>query len=578
MEFIYNTKDNVKFFDSEEKKQGDVTLCTFIIEFEEELSPSEFTIGFCFPMRDVNGIWTPSTSETTEIRPRWGKRYANSAIASGMPLIAGFGADGTSRFTLALSDVKRPCAIGCGVVEETGEAEVRIRLFTSLVKPLKKYTVTLRFDTKPLTFAKSIMSVKDWWTNDVGIVPCPVPEAAKHPVYSTWYNFHHAFTFDAMMEELKIAKSLGFDTVIIDGGWYHESTERGAIDSGDFKPAKSKVGLGHEFADACHALGIKVIFWFGVSFMGMNAENHKLLEGKYLYDSNGFGTSIIDPRFAEVRKFCVEQYVKAMIDLRLDGLKLDFVDMFRLKPESSKNYDEMDIPVLEDAVTALMSEIYDALVKVNPEVMIEFRQPYVGPAICAFGNMLRVYDCPYSGRTNSRSAADLRLVSGKTAIHTDMTMWEKGTTVTDAARQLYLGLFAVPQISVMLREVPAEQLAVVRRFLEYWNTNRDLILDGEFDCSTPLGTYEWMSSKADDKEIRLLITENASVMSTGLLDLINVTGRNRIYLDLTDKIGDYLVRITDCTGEKSNEYRINGGSVHKLNVTDAGIAHIEKIG
>lgn len=466
MEFITRTNTAIRHFEPSETVRDGVSFFTFRIEFETAVQPSEFEIRFSLPARDVNGVWKPLGSSFTEISPDWNPHRAGSALASGIPLLVGFGADRKNRFTLALSDVKRPSALSCGVTEEAGEMQFSVRLFTGLIAPLARYEVTLRFDARPLSFSEAVKSAVAWWENEIGWHPCPVPDVSRRPVYSTWYNFHHHMTPDAMLEELKIAKSLGCDTIMVDGGWYHDSTQRGAHDSGDWLPAKSKVGEGRSFTDACHALGVKVVYWFGVPFIGWTAKNHEKFIGKYLYDtSEGIGASVLDPRFADVREFILSGIIRCVRELGLDGVKFDFIDLFSLKQSSPQNTADMDIPVLEDAVEALMTALYRSLTALDPDMIIEFRQSYVGPAIRAFGNILRVGDCPYSGRTNARCACDLRLTSGQTAVHTDMTMWEKGTSAADAARQLWLGLFAVPQISVMLRDLPDEHLAVVKRFL-----------------------------------------------------------------------------------------------------------------
>lgn len=577
MEFTFNTTDTVKRFETAENFQNGVTFFTLRVEYEEIVQPAGLEIRFSFPMRDVNGVWTPLGSETTEVLPDWRRRSASSAIASGLPLLVGFGAKGENRFAMALSDVKCPCSLSCGVTEENGEASVSLKLFTSLVSPLDRYEVILRLDERPLSFARAVQSVRVWWEKDIGWHPCPVPDASRRPVYSTWYNFHHAMAPGEMLEELKIAKPLGCDTIMIDGGWYHESTQRGASDSGDWIPAPGKVGEGRSFTDACHALGVKVVYWFGVPFVGKNAGNHDRFIGKYLYDTDGvIGASILDPRFADVREFIIGECMKVVKNQGLDGVKFDFVDLFRLEPTSPKNYEDMDIPILEDAVDALMSALYRMLTEIDPEMIIEFRQSYIGPAIRAFGNILRVGDCPYSGRTNARCVCDLRLTSGQTAVHTDMSMWEKGTSVTDAARQLWMGVFAVPQISVMLRKLPEDHLTVVRRFLSYWMENRELLLDGDFECAAPLGTYAWMASSTEKREVRLLITERTVIPSRDVLDIVNVTGDDRLYLDLTEEADPVQAAVTDCFGEVILRETLQGGMLHRLTVPDASVLRVER--
>ena len=85
-------------------------------------------------------------------------------------------------------------------------------------------------------------------------------------------------------------------------------------------------------------------------------------------------------------------YRDAMQTYALDGLKLDFIDEFYFGSDTAFPTDDMDIPVLEDAVFRLMCDIHDAVIAVKPDALIEFRQTYVGPAVRDFGNMLRVND------------------------------------------------------------------------------------------------------------------------------------------------------------------------------------------
>lgn len=210
------------------------------------------------------------------------------------------------------------------------------------------------------------------------------------------------------------------------------------------------------------------MFWYSVPFIGYETENFERFKGKYLSLDDGQRCAILDPRFKEVRDFLIGLYIEAVKNFDLDGLKLDFIDSFKITPSSPSNYADMDIPVLEEAVFVLMYEVHRKLTEINPQIMLEFRQKYIGPMICAFGNMLRVSDCPYSGRNNARASIDLRLTSGDIPVHTDMTMWHKDTCKEDVARQLMLGLFATPQISVKLSEIQDEHYKVIKEFLQYW--------------------------------------------------------------------------------------------------------------
>ena len=80
---------------------------------------------------------------------------------------------------------------------------------------------------------------------------------------------------------------------------------------------------------------------------------------------------LADPRFKEVRGFLTETYVNAVRSWGLDGLKLDFIDAFKLNGKSLEYDPRRDYTSLEDAIDALMNEVTAALREINPEILIE---------------------------------------------------------------------------------------------------------------------------------------------------------------------------------------------------------------
>ncbi len=126
----------------------------------------------------------------------------------------------------------------------------------------------------------------------------------------------------------------------------------------------------------------------------------------------------LDPRYPDVREFLISVYENAVSNWGIDGLKLDFIDSFENK-DGVPAKDGMDIPVLHTAVDKLMTDISTRLCGLKNDILIEFRQNYVGPNMRKYGNMLRVADCPADGLTNRVGCLDLRLTSGNTAVHSD---------------------------------------------------------------------------------------------------------------------------------------------------------------
>ncbi|MFS6558390.1 hypothetical protein VPJ68_23540, partial [Parabacteroides distasonis] len=102
-----------------------------------------------------------------------------------------------------------------------------------------------------------------------------------------------------------------------------------------------------------------------------------------MYLTDGGNTDVLDPRFPEVREFLCGLYENALRDWKLDGLKLDFIDRFKFTgedPAVAQNYAGRDIKSLPAAVDTLMNGISRRLRAINPDVLIEFRQEYIGPA------------------------------------------------------------------------------------------------------------------------------------------------------------------------------------------------------
>ena len=175
----------------------------------------------------------------------------------------------------------------------------------------------------------------------------------------------------------------------------------------------------------------------------------------------------------------LELYEKAVKVWRCDGLKLDFVDSFKISPDTPTYADGWDTLSLNDGLNKLMTEIVQKLRTVNPDVMIEFRQRYVGPAMRKYGNMLRVMDCPLDAIINRCASVDMRLVSGQSAIHSDMIMWNPNDAVESAAIQIISTLFCVPQVSVMIDKIPESHRKMLDFYLHFWRENRDTLLDGK---------------------------------------------------------------------------------------------------
>lgn len=80
-------------------------------------------------------------------------------------------------------------------------------------------------------------------------------------------------------------------------------------------------------------------------------------------------------------KYCEE----AIGDWDFDGLKLDFIDSFRLTQETAERAG-INCESLEEGIRRLTEGLKEKLVRIKPDVLSSFRQAYIGPSMQSLGN------------------------------------------------------------------------------------------------------------------------------------------------------------------------------------------------
>ncbi len=482
-----------------------------------------------YPMVGILSDFFEQFCRPSAIRQWYSAPKVRSEFYYGAPFVAAV-QDGTdNHITVALSDAVNASQMRLSV--EDFEQQEKIRFAVILLngrERLNRYEVFIRIDERMQPMVKTVSELGEWFR---GFYPergaCP-PES-EDALYSSWYNFHQHPDEKTLDAEMEIAAKMGFKTLIIDDGWQYDGPGTGDyIDCGDWSVSRQKFPDLRGFVRRTHEKGIKVMLWFPVPFAGYHTQDYQTFRDRMLYTSDSFGAGIFDVRYREVREHIVNLFVRFMKEYDLDGLKLDFIDSFRIEDETPPANERMDRPALSDAVIALLDELDEALRAIRPNVLLEYRQNYVGPAIARYGNMLRVGDCPFDLSTNRRGVADLRMLDYRLAIHSDMLYWAKEETADHVARQLLNVLFAVPQISVLLTEVPEMHVRIIKAFLDYWTANRKTLLHGEFtvegiDCGYPL-----LSAKDEDKAITAVYENSVCHYEGGRHDFLNATAKTEI--------------------------------------------------
>lgn len=530
-----------------EQIEPGLVLAHLSLSSEQAASIPEFDIRFSTPSVEITGHWTPRI-EIDRVT-RWGANVTSRATTNA-PLLAHYDAGERNRLTVALSDASGRADLSSHVREEDMRLHFRVRLFAEKAPPTDRYELTLRLDGRPLAYQEVLAQVSQWWAAQPGYAPAPVPAPARAPVYSTWYNFHQNLDPAVLLEELKLAKELGYTTIIVDDGWQTTDSARGYAYTGDWQPDGIADFPG--FVDQVHALGVDFVLWYSLPFVGKHAKVQPQFEGKYLRYHEDLEAYTLDPRYPEVREHIIATYEQAMKDWGVDGFKIDFIGRFRADASTVLTAEDgRDIATVGGAVDRLMSDLMARLRAIDPEVMIEFRQPYVGPLMRKYGNMYRAADCPNDAVVNRVRTLDLRLLMGESAVHSDMFAWHPDEPVELAALQILNVLFSVPQISVRLGELPQAHLDMVRFWTGYWLDNRELLLDGELVPHGPDSLYPEVRASNEAKSI-IALYDAPFVELEGeagrTLDIINATPQTTVVVRVREGLGMRQQSVYDAQG------------------------------
>ena len=496
------------------ENDGEKEIISISMDAPQPCAPAKFNVYFTFPQKGVFNFWSPDVYCGTHLDPFWGRINGSSSLAYRMPLYEYFDDNNTNCLTIACSEVLRKVDAVLGIMEEGCTICSELRFFRESEAPAKHYETKILIDKRPVFWSESIREASDWMTQVNGYDAFPVNESAFEPLYSSWYQFHQDVNAEAIEQECRIAADLGMKTVILDDGWQTTDGNRGYAFCGDWRPATQKFPDMAAHVSAVHDLGMKYLVWYSVPYVGWHSDAYKKFEGKYLYNDRVSRCGVLDPRFPEVRKHLVDLYVNALKDWNLDGFKLDFIDSFRFHgedPAVKENYAGRDIMNLSEAVNVLMKEVSSALKAIKPEILIEFRQQYIGPAIRQYGNMFRAADCPGNAKDNRMRIASLRLTSGSTAVHSDMLEWNISETPENVGRAIINSIFGVVQYSTMLRTIPQEQLDVMRKWMKFASDHRETLLKSEFRPHHPELGYPVIEAESGTELIIAVYQDNAVI-------------------------------------------------------------------
>ena len=571
--YVFGGNPGAKIWVDNETEVNGIKHFTVHAKLSEKAVPEKFSIQFKIPHIECFSVWSPYLSHCRRIGPDWGPSTTYANIASSMPVQSVLSVDGNNRLTLAIDDAMSPTAIKTGVREEDSNIIVTFTFFTETTTAIEEYSATVRVDTRDIPFYDAVYDVVRWWENECGYTPLNVPELAKLPMNSMWYSYHQNLDSESIVREARLAKELGMESIIVDDGWQTDNLGRGYAYCGDWELATTKIPDMREVVDRVHAEGVKLILWFSVPFVGKYSRAFERFKDMVLSDDPyQYEHTQLDPRYKEVRDFLIGVYKKYLVEWDLDGFKLDFIDSFRLTPSTIAPDERRDYESLVEAVDRLMTDITIELKKIKPDILIEFRQTYVGPAIRKYGNMLRATDCPNDAISNRKHTLDLRLTSGNTAVHSDMLTWNKDDTPESAMLQFTSILYSVPQISLRLDTISDVHRKALKFYLSFWRENADILMNGKLHVYDTAHDYSGACAVLDKKAIYTCYVQTViDGADYDELTIVKASKGNSVYVK-NCKGKSY--KAVNCFGETISEGIIDS-TIAEIELPLSGILYIK---
>ncbi len=549
-----------------EKWEGEILYAALHVVLAEEAVPEKIRVDFMVQGCGCYSVFSPSVRDFRGPGVNWRRQETRSRLAEWMPLHCLLSRDGRNRLNVTLSEVRLPVGIYTGIREETGELECTVEFFTQPTTPITEYQTIIRLDFRQLPYDQSVADSVRWWETACGYTPALSPERARMPMDSLWYSFHQELSAEEILEECALSRAMGMRTVIIDDGWQTADNSRGYDYCGDWQLCRAKIPDMQALVHRLHEMDMAVMLWYSVPFMGERSQNYHKFRDKMLHEG------VLDPRYKEVREFLTDTYKRAVADWDLDGLKLDFIDAFTLGEEALKPDARRDYLSLEEAVDTLMQEVKRELTAIRPDILIEFRQAYVGPAIRQYGNMLRVSDCPADALRNRQDILNLRLTSGRTAVHSDMLMWSPEESPEAAALQFASVLYGVPQISVRIKTLPPAHKQMLQFYMNFWMRYRETLLDGAISADSPEEYYSQARARLGRREVVSVYTDPVVACTAAETVAVNVSPKKALYVK---GAAGRRYRVVNCLGEEI-ENGIISAPLQEIVVPMSGILFTEE--
>ncbi|MGW7417828.1 glycoside hydrolase family 36 protein, partial [Streptomyces sp. NPDC054863] len=270
------------------------------------------------PLGDAAGYWHPKAGWSRTLVADWEGR-SRVSLVDGLAAGCLYDHTGATLLTFAAADPVPEVTLRFGVSEENDTHVVHLGL------PASATAHRLLLVPRSPSVAAALSTLRTWYATGLP-APMPVPEAARLPLYCTWYAFNQQIDAAEVERQAALATDLGFGTLIVDDGWQRLGSGRGYAGVGDWTPDPATFPDFTGHVARVRRGGLRYMLWVAPLLLGPRADCYGTWAPFAPAPAGVPGAHVLDPRHPEVRTHVVRTCLRLVRDHGLDGLKVDFLN------------------------------------------------------------------------------------------------------------------------------------------------------------------------------------------------------------------------------------------------------------
>jgi alpha-galactosidase len=528
--------------------------------------PPSFNLTVKFPKEKINQIWNSKT---------WSNKSFFSIpsydrAAAGFSIISGLTINDQNQITFTCKDAYQAKFVSSSIREESDSVIFGLGFFEDNppLSDLQDYQAEVLVDFRNIHFSKAIYDASSWFLAEAFKASSVRVDTTNVPVFSTWYPMHRNIPLENITRELDSLQTFNFKSILVDDGWQTlvkmKVDTTYTYDEGSYKTMNL-------FRQKCQEMNLPLYLWYSLPFMGGTPVIMKKFEGKYIRYRAPRQMYVLDPRYADVRKYLVNTYAKFLSEWKFDGYWFDFLKGFY--PSEGQLIDEdrgRDFVSIDLAVDTLYSDMEARLKAIDPDVFMGQKFPVVGPNLVSYQNFLTGFvGVDNTTKIVREKMVNNRLLYGKYTPFMEVVAVSPNDKPVDIARKLQAVLFGNPYLSFYITTLSNDSKQTIRFWLDYWKKNYKTIVEGDFEPMQVSRYYPIIKVEGDQKMIYMLYedyTINLPISMQKTIEVINSKVSGDVHFMLAKPGLQYHYELFDCLGNSLEKGILKGKNKNTLDL------------